>query len=174
MPGDIFKAHTDDWRATGGTRSAARLFKAQPRLVPLAVVWLTPLAMLLVAWLAVFISGARLDQANEAGGLWRVVMVLAALTPWVPYGLLPLVQRQHLTRPERFYRYCRWASVATATVAPALLLVVWAVGPGSMWGSGTAVLFTMVLYCFVMALYPQAARRNHAAWLQAQNAPPPY
>lgn len=174
MPDDIFKAHTDDWRAPDDSSAAARIFKAQPRLVPLAAAWLTPLAMLLFAGIAVSISGARLDQANEAGGVWSVMMVAAALTPWIPYGLLPLVQRRHLTHPEPFYRYCRWASIVTATAVPALLIVVWAVGPGNTWGRGAPVILTMVLYCFAMALYPQAARLNHAEWLRAQNAPPPY
>lgn len=140
----------------------------------MAVVWLTAVGMLVTACVSIFTTGARLDGTETSGDSWRIVMVLVTLVPWLPYGALPLVQRRHLTRPQPFYAYCRWASILTATAGPVLLVTTWALGPGTMWGMETSVLFAMVLYCFVFALYPYAARRNHAAWLRAQNVPPPY
>lgn len=174
MPDDIFKAKSDDWRVPGDTSTADRFFKDQPRLVPLFSTWLAILVMPLMAGMSLAMTGARLDEAHDTGGAWRAAMVLITLTPWALYALLPIVQRRHSTRPEPFYRYCRWVSIVTASVVPVLLVAMWAVGPGSVWGRGVPVLFIMVMYSLVMGLFPQAARRNHAAWLRARNAPPPY
>ena len=173
MNDDIFKVHEDDWRGHDEPALFERLFAARPRLVPKTMVWLMPVLALTMVWVTSSITGRRLADVSETETGWRVAMMLITLAPWMILCALPVVQRRHLTNPHPFYTFCRWATFSLAVVIPVLLIAGWMLGPGSPWTRGAPAFFTILMYTIVMALYPVAARHNHAAWLRIQQGPPP-
>lgn len=151
-----------------GPSPTDRLFRTQPRLVPMALVWLGPLVLVVIAVSTHSMLNMRLKDVAEPATLWRLAMVLVALAPYVLVLLLPIVQRRHLTSPLPFYTYCRRVSLIIAIAYPVLWVTGWLVGPGGASGRSAAIFVTALMFGSVAALLPWAARLNHAAWLRVR------
>lgn len=167
MP-DPFERNDDGVSTPRERPFSARLFKVQPRLVPMALAWASPVLLLVVAGATHYMTGLRLDGESEPATAWRIGMIIVALAPWSLVFVLPVAQRRHLTNPEPFYGYCRAATVVIGVVYPVLWISGWMAGPGDAMGRSAVIFLAMLMFGTAAALYPWAARLNHAAWLQAR------
>lgn len=162
--GIVHDDHQDDGRSF-----AERLVKVQPRLVPIVLAWLAPVLLLVIGGVAAYMTVLRGIGADQSGlAVWSTAWIVTATAPWVAVCLLPVVQRRHLTVPGPFFMYCRWVSILIAVAFPVLWVALWVLGPGDPMGRSAVIFATVGLFTTASALYPWAARLNHAAWLRAQ------
>jgi hypothetical protein len=165
---DVFDPPDEVTPATDGSGAfAEKLFRTQPRLVPMALVWLSPLLILAVGGATSLMARLLPSDATASGsGAWAAFVIVVACAPWVAVCLLPVIQRRHLHNPGPFYRFCRWTSIAIATVFPVLWITGWAVAKVGPMERSSLLWAIILMYTLAAALFPIAARLNHAAWLR--------